>query len=217
MDKGQSDIVVHAFTERFSRAHAKVAEIEGGFVNDPKDRGGATKYGVSLRFLVHEGMIDTDADGVGDFDLDMDGDIDVEDIKRLQPIDAKILFRRCFWDAMNCESWPAPIGEAMFDQGVNGGLFAAKKMLQQAINATLVRRKGYVGLPDPIKVDGVLGDKTRAAFLAVLRLAGAGMPRLIEDYREAAKARYLAIIDRDPSQKRFIVGWISRANALGRV
>jgi lysozyme family protein len=31
--------------------------VEGGRVNDPLDRGGETKYGVSLRFLAAEGAL----------------------------------------------------------------------------------------------------------------------------------------------------------------
>jgi lysozyme family protein len=55
--------------------------VEGGRVNDPLDRGGETKYGVSLRFLAAEGAFDDDGDGKADYDLDMDGDIDGADIR----------------------------------------------------------------------------------------------------------------------------------------
>jgi lysozyme family protein len=53
-----------------------VLGTEGGFVDDKVDRGGTTKFGISLRFLAAEGAFDADGDGKADFDLDLDGDID---------------------------------------------------------------------------------------------------------------------------------------------
>lgn len=210
------DIVVTAFTPRFLKAYGPVARTEGGFVNDPRDRGGATNLGVSLRFLVAEGQIDVDGDGFADFDLDMDGDIDVADIRALTPIDAKALFQRCFWNRLGCEAWPPPIGEALFDQAVNGGNHAAARLLQRAINRCLNRRVGYHGRPAGLKEDGVLGTTTRAAFDWVLRLPGAGMAELIDAYREMAKVRYRNIVAADATQARFLAGWLRRADQLGR-
>ena len=48
-------IIVIAFTARFEEAFEDLLGIEGGFVDDPVDRGGTTKYGISLRFLKSEG------------------------------------------------------------------------------------------------------------------------------------------------------------------
>lgn len=201
-----ADIIVEAFGKRYLAAYAKVAELEGGFVDDPRDKGGATKYGVSLRFLVSEGRIDLDGDGFADFDLDMDGDIDVADIRKLTPADARYLFQRCFWNRMDCESFAKPIGEAMFDQGVNGGIGAARKLLQIAI----VRVTGW-----PLEIDGRIGPATRARMAAVLARP-TGMETLIAAYRLAAADRYREIARRVPSQKRFLKGWLARADRLGR-
>ena len=203
-------IVVTAFSERFEHAFADLLGIEGGFVDDPVDRGGATKYGISLRFLKSEGQIDEDLDGYADFDLDMDGDIDGADIRRLTVGDAKSLYKRSFWEVLECESFPEPIGEMLFDQGVNGGNHAAKKLLQRAINAVL-RAGRYRTIP--LKVDGQIGERTRSAFDSMwARHPG----QLVIEYREAVKDRYLAIVRRNPSQARFLKGWLNRAERLGR-
>ena len=199
-----ADIVVTAWTPRFAAAYSRIERIEGGFVNDPVDRGGATKYGISLRFLVREGAFDLDQDGVKDFDLDMDGDIDVADIRALTPIDARYLYRRCFWAPLDCESFAPPLGEALFDQGVNGGLVAARKLLQQAIN----RVGGAL-----LVVDGGIGPKTLAAL--DVQLARAGMGAMISAYRAVAADRYRAIVAASPSQARFLKGWLRRASELG--
>ena len=207
-----SEIVVTAYSGRYVVAARHVLQIEGGFVNDPADRGGATKFGISLRFLMAEGAIDLDEDGYADFDLDMDGDIDGVDIRGLTKGDAIYLFHRCFWQRLECESFPFPIGEMMFDQGVNGGLFAARKLLQQAINRVL---KTFSPSVPPIAVDGVIGPMTRIA-LDVLCDTDAGIERLADEYRAAARARYRAIVDANPSQRRFLVGWLNRADRMGR-
>jgi len=203
-------IVVTAFSDRYLRAFASLLGIEGGYVNDPVDRGGATKYGISLRFLRAEGAIDEDADGYADFNLDLDGDIDGADIRKLTIGDARSLYKRSFWQAMDCDSWPEPIGEMLFDQGVNGGALAAKKMLQQAINAVL-RAGRYRTIP--LKVDGKLGDLTRSAFASMWQRHP---EQLVIQYREAVKDRYLAIVRRNPSQAKYLKGWLNRAERLGR-
>jgi lysozyme family protein len=200
------DIVVTAWSARFGAAFRRMELIEGGFVNDPVDRGGATKYGISLRFLVSEGRLDLDEDGIADFDLDMDGDIDVADIKALTPGDARYLYHRCFWTRLDCDMRPAPLGEAMFDQGVNGGLVAARKLLQQAIN-----RVSTAGLV----VDGAIGPLSLVALDRVLYRSNTGMPGLIAAYRACAADRYRGIVARAPSQARFLNGWLRRAAELG--
>lgn len=209
------ELLVNGWSPRFARAVSVLLRTEGGHVNDPVDRGGETKYGISLRFLVSAGQIDLDADGVADFDLDMDGDIDGADIRRLTPHDAKFVYHRCFWKPLDADAWAAPIGEAMFDQAVNGGLVAAKKLLQRAINACLARAAA-ADRPAPLAVDGTLGAATRAAFAWVLRYPGLGMAALILAYRQAAADRYRAIVAAAPSQKRFLRGWLRRAAELGR-
>ena len=207
---GNTPIVVKAFTDRFMRAFAHLIGIEGGYVNDPVDRGGATKYGISLRFLVAEGKVDDDGDGFADFDLDMDGDIDGADIRKLTILDAKILYRTCFWDRLDCGSFEEPIGEMLFDQAVNGGLRAAAKLLQRALNE-IAREARFRSTP--LKVDGVIGEKTLQSLDSYV--ARFGVDRIIDAYREAVKDRYHAIVRANPSQARFLRGWLNRANRLG--
>lgn len=208
---GTPEIVVTGYSPRYTAAVRKLLGIEGGFVNDPVDRGGATKYGISLRFLVAEGQMDLDGDGLADFDLDMDGDIDVADIRKLTIGDAVWVYHYCFWKRLDAESFERPIGEMLFDQAVNGGATAARKLLQRAINACTAHMTGV----ERLNVDGVIGGMTRLAMIAVLEHPGLGMRALAEAYREAARARYRAIATANPSQNRFLKGWLRRADELG--
>ncbi len=207
----ESDIVVTAFGPRYLAAAKKVLGFEGGHSNDPVDRGGETNLGVSLRFLVAEGQIDLNGDGVADYDLDMDGDIDGADIRKLTRNDALGLFQRCFWNRLDADSFAKPIGEMMFDQAVNGGLVAARKLLQTAINR--VARNNRFNVPD-LAIDGDIGTETRRQLAAILQRAD-GLATIVDAYRAAAAARYRGIVRRNPSQSKYINGWLRRARALG--
>lgn len=210
------EIVVQGRSPRFAAAVKDVLGNEGGFVDDPVDRGGTTNYGISLRFLAAEGAFDSDGDGKADFDLDMDGDIDGQDIRRLTRGDAIFLYQRCFWDRTEAESFPRPIGEMLFDQAVNAGITAARKLLQRAINTCVMNAPRVANPPATVKVNGVIGADTRAAMSWVIRYPGAGMPALIAAFREAVRERYRDIVRRFPAQQRFLRGWLARAERLGR-
>ena len=65
----------------------KILRFEGGYVNDPKDRGGATNMGVTLATWRQVG-----------FDKDGDGDIDCDDIKLLSKTDATSVLKLNYWN-----------------------------------------------------------------------------------------------------------------------
>lgn len=197
-------------SDRFRTIARHVLGIEGGHSNDPVDRGGETKHGVSLRFLVAEGKIDLNRDGFADFDLDMDGDIDGADIRLLTPAHAIDLFDRCFWTRFRLDRLPAPLDGAVFDQAVNGGGVAAVKMLQRALNRLLPE------FP-PIAVDGRLGPVTHNRVATALRTTGVGVRALLSIYRSEAANRYRQICNADTSQRKYLNGWLKRAAALGNV
>jgi len=210
------DILVQGYSTRYAAAAKKLLAIEGGFVDDPTDRGGATKYGISLRFLATAGAFDSDGDGIADFDLDMDGDIDGADVRKLTRGDAVFLYNRHFWQPLGCDALPMPLGEALFDQGVNGGLTAARKLLQRAINSCLLLIPTTRAKNPLIKIDGNVGPATMAALRDVATSNSVGIAGLVTAFREAARERYRNIVARYPEQRRYLNGWLARADALGK-
>lgn len=212
----EDEIIVEGYSARYGAAVRHVLQIEGGWVNDPVDRGGATKFGISLRFLASEGAFDSNRDGIADFDLDMDGDIDAADVRALRRGDAVYLYHRCFWLPIEAEGLPAPLGEMMFDQAVNAGKGAARKLLQRSLNSCIMRAPANQARPLLLKVDGTAGKATRAVLQWVIRHPALGIDLLVDTYRDAVRERYRAIAARFPSQKRFLKGWLNRADRLGR-
>ena len=85
-----------------------VLEHEGGYVNDPKDLGGETKYGITKRFYP-----------------------DV-DIKNLTIEQAKEIYKKDYWDRNRVESLPQNLWHIYFDMCVNMGKRTAVKVLQRA-------------------------------------------------------------------------------------
>jgi len=105
-------IVVHAYTPRYQAALDKLVGTEGAFVDDPLDHGGATKYGLSLRYLLAQTKAQPAL--AAKFDLDMDGDIDGRDVSLLTKGDAAWIYHDFFWQWLRCESWPLPLAGGRF-------------------------------------------------------------------------------------------------------
>jgi lysozyme family protein len=122
----------------------EVPHIEGGFVEDPADAGGATNRGISLRY----------ARGVG-LDNDGDGDTDRDDIRLVTPTQACDLYRDDFWANPEINRLPCEIQPVMVDWAVNSGPLRPNMALQRVVNMAQIRFE----LDD----DGVIGAKTRRA------------------------------------------------------
>ncbi|MEM9761795.1 MAG: glycosyl hydrolase 108 family protein [Pseudomonadota bacterium] len=123
--------------ERFRDAHKIVRKWEGGFVDDPHDRGGVTKWGVSLRALVAYGL-----------DFNGDGAVNRHDIKEMTPEQAEDVYFREYWVAVDCDKLPDGVAHMHHDAAVNQGPARAARFLQRAVGA---------------KPDGKIGPRTLAA------------------------------------------------------
>jgi lysozyme family protein len=176
----------------FDTAILTVLKHEGLFVNDAQDPGGATNYGVSLRWLQSIG--DLDGDGFLDGDFDLDGDVDVDDIKAMTQGDAIKLYRLHWWEKYHYEKINhQSIATKMFDFAVSMGSKQAHKCIQRAIRAA----SGIV-----LNDDGTIGSKSLEA------INSANPSLLLVAYRSEAAGFYRTL-----NKPKFINGWLNRAYA----
>lgn len=157
-----------------------IAKWEGGYVNDKTDRGGATNMGVTLGTWRAVG-----------YDKDGDGDIDSQDIKLLTTVDFAAVLKQYWnrWQADNIHN--QSIANILVDWVWGSGAWGIK--IPQRI----------LGL----KQDGVVGPKTLAALNK--KIAEEGEAFFKEIY--AAREKFLRdIVKNDPSQNKFIKGWLNR-------
>jgi lysozyme family protein len=92
----------------FEQSVAQVLRHEGGYVNDPNDPGGETKYGISKKAYPNV------------------------DIKNLTIDGAKAIYKRDYWDAINADSLPPAVRYAAFDTAVNMGVGIARRFVQES-------------------------------------------------------------------------------------
>lgn len=172
--------------EMFQACIVSILEHEGGLSLDKRDPGGATNWGISLRYLKNMGL-----------DLNGDGRINQEDVIGLHPDGAAALYREYWWNQYKYAAFTHLIVvEKVFDLSVNMGGFAAHKLLQIAINRLNEK---------PIKVDGLLGGITFAAANSVDRT------KLREQLRECAEHMYIEILAENPAMEYARNGWMTRA------
>jgi lysozyme family protein len=170
-----------------------VIEREGGYVNHPADRGGATNWGITEAVARRQGYLG--------------------DMRALPRSDAAAIYRRIYWTAprFNAVAERAPkLAAEMFDTGINMGTGTAAGFLQRALNALNREGRDY---PD-LRVDRSVGPATLSALDAFLKKRGKAAESVLLKAVEALQgAHYLNIAEARPSQEAFVYGWL--ANRIG--
>ena len=118
----------------FERCLELVLEHEGGFVNHPKDPGGATNFGVTQK--VYDAYRKTRARPY-------------QSVKFITADETKAIYKFQYWDRIQGDMLPRGLDYAVFDFAVNSGVGRASKYLQACVGA---------------KQDGVIGAMTIAAI-----------------------------------------------------
>jgi lysozyme family protein len=166
----------------FETQMAKTALTEGGYVNDPSDRGGETNHGVTVavaRAFGYQGPM-----------------------RALTKSQALEIYRARYWMQPGFDLIDAISPE------VAAWLLDTGKMLQRALNGLNDQQSRY---PD-LTVDGLCGAMTRHALTQFLAYRGAeGAVVLVRMLRAMQMGRYLEIAEGNQTQERFLYGWARRA------
>ena len=112
----------------FDKAFDLLIGNEGGYVNNLADPGGETNWGITRTVAVDNGYTGS--------------------MKLMPKETAKQIYKKMYWDKLQCDQLPFVVAFQLFDAGVNHGNAQAAKFLQRALS---------------IADDGVIGAKTIAA------------------------------------------------------
>ena len=112
----------------FDKAFELLIGNEGGYVNNQKDPGGETNWGITKTVAVANGY--------------------AGDMRTMPKETAKGIYKKMYWDRLQCDQLPFVVAFQLFDAGVNHGNSQAVKFLQRALS---------------VVDDGVIGAKTIAA------------------------------------------------------
>lgn len=163
---------------------------EGGYVNNPADRGGATKYGITEAVARENGY----KGNMKDLPLEV----------------AKAIYKKQYWTAPRFDQVnyiSSLIAEELLDTGVNCGTSFAKPLLQRALN--LLNNQGKAGWSD-LAVDGIYGPATLNALKTYLAKRGKEGEKVLVRVLDIMQGqRYIEICERNPMQEQFFYGWIA--------
>jgi len=150
--------------DNWDRCFALMLKQEGGYTEDPNDRGnllpdgrmGATNFGVTQanweKWVGHQ--------------------VTKSDMKKLTISDVQPFYKKWYWDKVLGDDLPHGVDFSVFDFGVNAGISRSVIRLQQIVDSV---------------PDGVMGPKTLAAVLKT-------SPRyVVERFEELRKSYYRGI------------------------
>ncbi|MDC0737454.1 holin-associated N-acetylmuramidase [Cognatishimia sp. SS12] len=178
--------------DRIQAIATEILAREGGYVNDPDDPGGPTKYGVTLATLRA---------------VRGDDSLGVAALRRLSKAQAIEIFIQHYYTAPGIAILPEPLQPSVFDMYVNAGRNAVK---------ILQRLLGQMG--QSVAVDGVIGPQTARAAAEAAALAP---HHLVDAYAIARRNYYLRLADQRAPLRKFARtraggkgGWIKRAESF---
>ena len=161
---------------------------EGGFTDNPKDKGGPTRWGITQAVARQYGY--------------------TGDMRTLPREVAKAIYLELYYVGPKFDQVHAlspRIAEELTDTGVNCGQAVAAKFLQRALNAFNREASIY---PD-ITVDGQLGIRSLAALRAYLEHRGAeGEEVMLKALNCLQGERYIGLTEGRPANEEFVWGWI---------
>jgi lysozyme family protein len=165
-----------------------VLEKEGGYVDDPRDSGGETNYGITVAVARKNGYAGPMID---------------------MPIEtAKRIYRQIYWDSMMLDEIArlAPsVAMKLADIGVNLGVRRAGDFIQRTLNVMNNQGKYY---PDMI-VDGIIGRGTLENLRLFLKHRSRdGELVLVRALNCLQGSFYISLAERRHKDEAFVYGWL---------
>ena len=169
----------------YEKAYKIMLKHEGGYVNDPDDRGGETYKGVARKFNSKwEGWSRIDEHkSAPDFPKSLDSDQTLENM-------IKGFYESLYWDKIKGDEIQSQlVAESMFDYGVNAGPSTCSRLVQKLLE---------------VKVDGAIGPKTLEA------LNGMDEDHFLASFSLMKIVRYVQLVEKYQKNRKFFFGWVKR-------
>ena len=190
---------------KFDEAFYITLKHEGGYVNDPDDRGGETYMGIARKF--HDDWSGWECIDSYEDKSNLKNDSTLHEL-------VKEFYLEKFWNVSNLGDLQQDISNKLFDVGVNQGVGTAGKYLQKALNMLNNNQKYY----NNIKVDGKVGSGTVSAFRTYLgkcnsmssRSIKEGISVLLDIIKGEQYMRYRNIVTKSEGQEKYFYGWVKR-------
>lgn len=103
--------------ELFKKALKFVLEREGGYINNPNDKGGATNKGITQNtynaYLKSKGQ-------------------SIKDVRNITNVEVEDIYYTRYWLSAGCDKMSAKFAVLCFDTAVNMGVSRVKPFLQEA-------------------------------------------------------------------------------------
>ena len=183
-----------------------IKDVGGGYIDDPRDHGGRTVYGLSLKAIIPREDITPAELGILDFSSDQ--------MRQVTREAAEKCYRRIYWDRYHYEDIEdQECASKVFDASVNLNW----RKGSSCVPGHLMAQRACNNLGALLVLDGILGPHTIAAingedpqlFLRAM------VDALSDNYRDIAKrAHELAVAKNDPSleQAHWLPNWLYRAS-----
>ena len=168
--------------KNFESSLIRVLDHEGGYVDHPKDPGGATNRGITLKvFRAYYGR-----------------HLGKTDLRQISEREAGAIYKANYWDKCQCDKLPPGVDYAVFDQAVNSGPTRSIRWLQTAAGAQADEIDGFLGPESFAKVTtlepAAIVQQMCAVRLKFMRSLkhwkdfGRGWNKRVDGVREAASA-----------------------------
>ena len=172
------------------RLIGELIKREGGYINDPTDRGGETMYGITKTVARDFGYTGAMID--------------------LPYHTAFLIYEQRYWAPLklsNVSKLSETLTEQLFDFAVNSGVLSAGQALQKALNVLNKCQTLYADL----EVDGITGSRTITALNSYAAARkNDGLNVLVGAVRGQRISFCIDIAANDESQEKYTYGWLHR-------
>ncbi len=165
--------------DKFDVALRHVLAMEGGWTDDPHDPGGPTNKGITLAVYARERNIEITSANFAELK---------SDLRAIPDALVRSIYESRYWQPAHCQALRPSLALMHFDAGVNHGVGAAARFLQEALG---------------VEIDGEIGPITLGAARR------ADPCEALAKYAAIRRRRYRSL----PHFWRFGRGWLRRVDA----